>query len=479
MKAKINLDPSYLSAFGTLETGELTPVLQGDFVYGLNSQVWTYSYVFTITTPTVAPTYGTLYSNNNGTYMCVYTSGTTMVCVGNSAPLATGTLTKISGTGDATITFSAFTNPIGITNGTGASVDTNSGRLRIQGGTGGTGTYAYLTSKKIIRYRAGEGTVARFTPLFTAGVANSLQFWGIGSIISNAPYDGYFFGYNGTTFGIAHYNAGVQVAWIPQASWNGIKANGESGMKFTWDPTKGSPVMIKYPYLGYGDILFFVQSPETGDWLLVHTIQYANRANTTQLSNPSLQFIGFTSSSGSTTNLTMYCGSVGVFISGVRNFISNPKWAADNFKTAITTETNILTLKNCINYNGIVNRGKIRLNSLSVASNNNSNNSVGIIRLKINSTIGGTPAFSAINGSTADGGNSITSGNSIASVDVVGTTVAGGQYIFNISITASGNDLIDLSEYEIVVLPGEILTVSGTANVASILSASLNWSEDV
>lgn len=34
-------DPSNMSAFGTLETGELTPVLQIDFVYGINTQTGT------------------------------------------------------------------------------------------------------------------------------------------------------------------------------------------------------------------------------------------------------------------------------------------------------------------------------------------------------------------------------------------------------------------------------------------------------
>lgn len=89
-------DPSNMSAFGTLESSELTPIFQGDFAYGLNTQLW---------------------------------------------------------------------NAV-VVSGTAATIDTNASRLRIQSGTGSAG-YAYITSRKIVRYRAGQGTTARFTPLFS------------------------------------------------------------------------------------------------------------------------------------------------------------------------------------------------------------------------------------------------------------------------------------------------------------------------
>ena len=56
---------------------------------------------------------------------------------------------------------------------------------------------AALLSKDIARYAAGMGLVCRFTALFTTGVANSCQLGGMG----NAG-EGYFFGYDGTAFGI-------------------------------------------------------------------------------------------------------------------------------------------------------------------------------------------------------------------------------------------------------------------------------------
>lgn len=91
------------SAFGLLQTVQPTPILQTDFVYGLNVQLWN--------TPVVS--------------------------------------------------------------GAGAAVDTDSSRLRIQSGTASAG-YAFITSRRPVRYRAGAGTDAIFTPLFSPGMLRPL-----------------------------------------------------------------------------------------------------------------------------------------------------------------------------------------------------------------------------------------------------------------------------------------------------------------
>lgn len=472
-----SFNPSYASAFGTLETAELTPIFQSDFIYGLNTRNWNISFTFTITSPSVAPTSGAIYTNNNAVFICTYTSGTTFVAFGGAVPAASGTLTKVSGTGDATLTFSAFTSAVGVVNGTGATVDTSSGRLRIQSGTGSAG-YAYLTSRKIVRYRAGMGTVVRFTPLFTTGVANNIQAIGIGSISSNAILDGFFFGYNGTAFGVAHYINGSGT-WTAQASWNGDPMNGSGTSGITYNPINGTPVQIKYPFLGYGDIEFYIQNPTTASWILVHTIRYANTTTTIELTNPSLQFVGFTNNSGNTSNITMLAGSVGIFISGQRNFLSNPKGAADNNKATITTETNILTIKNCNSFNGVTNRGIVKIDFLSAGNGTTTNNTICACRVKRNATLGGTPSFAAYNGTTSDNGVTITSGNSVVSIDTAGTTIAGGEYEFNQSLGNGGTNSLDITPKDLFIAPGETMTFSFFATASATVTVSVNWSEDI
>jgi hypothetical protein len=78
-------------------------------------------YAFTVTAVTTAPIIGAVYSNNGYNYTVIATVkavGTNVAMVGAGPPLTSGTLTKQSGTGDGTLTFSAVTaysNPIGVT----------------------------------------------------------------------------------------------------------------------------------------------------------------------------------------------------------------------------------------------------------------------------------------------------------------------------------------------------------------------------
>lgn len=68
--------------------------------------------VYTFTVSSANATVGATYTNNGVTYTVLQTisSGTTLLASGTSAPAASGTLTKATGTGDSTITFSAFTS---------------------------------------------------------------------------------------------------------------------------------------------------------------------------------------------------------------------------------------------------------------------------------------------------------------------------------------------------------------------------------
>lgn len=63
--------------------------------------------------------------------------------------------------------------------------------------------YAHLRSKKYVPYRAGVGTLAKFTALFNSASADSEQLVGVGH-----QEDGYFFGYSGSNFGILHRSHG-------------------------------------------------------------------------------------------------------------------------------------------------------------------------------------------------------------------------------------------------------------------------------
>ena len=63
---------------------------------------------------------------------------------------------------------------------------------------------AMMRSNTVLKYNAGQGSLVRFTAIFTDGVVNSEQTIGIGD-----ENDGFFFGYNGTSFGILRRRGGI------------------------------------------------------------------------------------------------------------------------------------------------------------------------------------------------------------------------------------------------------------------------------
>jgi hypothetical protein len=358
-----------------------------------------------------------------------------------------------------------------------ATVDTSAFRLRLQTGTNSAGS-AFFRSVRVARYRPGQGICARFTPIFTTGVASSTQIMGMGvaSPTSATTTDGYFFGYNGTSFGILHRNQSSDT-WTAQASWNGDKLDGTGASGVTWDPTKGTPVQIRYPYLGYGQITFWVQNPTTGAWILAHSIRYPNTTATIQLGQPSMYFVAHAVNSGNTSNLTMYCGSVGVFLAGTREF-KGAQFALNNNKASIATETNILTIRNCSSYNGAANMGVIRLRSVSAGSDG-ATSGVTIVKLIKGTTLGGSPSYAAVSGSTADSGVTITSGSSIASYDTAGTTITGGTVIWNTATARNQANFCDLTPFDLMIMPGETATFSITNGNNATAVVAVNWQEDV
>ena len=66
-------------------------------------------------------------------------------------------------------------------------------------------SFATLQSRKRLRYRAGQGIVGRFAGGFSGAVANAILVAGFGTAES-----GFYFGYNGTTFGILYVTGGVR-----------------------------------------------------------------------------------------------------------------------------------------------------------------------------------------------------------------------------------------------------------------------------
>jgi len=394
------------TAFGEISVAEVTPVVQIDFVYGVNG----------VTTKTSTTGTGTV-SNGNG-----------MVSAS-----------------------------------TGASASSS----------------AVVYSSRNLKYRPGQGALVRFTALFTTGVANSRQVAGMGFPNLN---DGLFFGYDGTDFSICNVNAG---SWdcVPQASWNVDVMDGTGGVTnpsgMLLDPTKGNVFQIKYQYLGFGALYFYIEDKESGNFVLVHTLKYANTNTVPSLTNPSMPLLWAAVNTTNTSDLVVKGASGMAGVEGIRSYLG-PRHGQSNTRTTVTTEIATFTLKNCTTFNTIENGGLVRIRSLTLGSNTGgAGNGVTYLRIVKDATLGGTPVYTPHDGSTADNGTTITSGNSVVSVDTAGTTVTGGNQEWN-GIVAVGNSMAaDVTDLDLYIAPGETLTFAIESTQSATVGVGMTWSEDL
>jgi hypothetical protein len=102
--------------------------------------------------------------------------------------------------------FHTFINPITMASRANQSgTVTNANQMAVCTTGAAANSSAAVLTNQAVRYHAGMGLRARLSAIFTTGVANSIQLAGIGD-----EGNGFFFGYNGTAFGILHRTGGVR-----------------------------------------------------------------------------------------------------------------------------------------------------------------------------------------------------------------------------------------------------------------------------
>lgn len=445
-----------------------------------------------------------------------------------------------------------------LNNGT-AAIDNH--RLKLSTGSGAN-RGAIMASRTPIKYNPGQGGLARFTTIYTTGVANSTQIHGIGS-----ESDGYFFGYNGATFGVlrrtggnpefrvltittksttaenititldgdadatvavtdatatdatttaneiaAHdfsnlgtgwktyavgntvifqsYDAashtgtyslsGATTAigtfassrsgtaatdnWIAQSSWSEDVMDGTGSSGMTLDQTKGNVYQIRYQWLGYGMITFSIENSVTGKIVDVHKIQYSNANTLTSVQNPSLPICMAAVNTSNTSDLSIYSASMGAFIEGRKNG-GGARHGANTTSATFTSgvETPVITIRNKNVYQGIENR---TLTKLEFAGLSQDSTKTATVKFTYNATLTGA-SFSDVSTNT-----------STVEVDTSATAISGGIVAFAQGIAQKDKIVFDLGG-DVSLGPGDTITISIIPNAANPdVTAALNWVDD-
>lgn len=336
---------------------------------------------------------------------------------------------------------------------------------------------ATLVTKEYVKYRPGQGSMSRFTALFTTGVAGSTQTAGV----FGDGVDGIGFGYNGTSYGIIYRHNGTDT-WIPQAQWNTDTMLGGTTSGKVLVPTNLNVYQIKFQYLGGGNIFYYVLNDYTGRWVMVHIVRNAGNLMAPNLRNPSMPVQLEASNTTNTSALVIKTASVGQFLEGPRRFLG-PRGAIDAVNTGVaaTTQTNLFALRNAASYNGITNYAITHLRQISISANSSTGAQKGCVNFRLIRNPSTTFAsFTPYNGTTADGGVTITAGQSTMSSNIVSSTISGGNVIYTSTVNIGGAMTIDVTDFNLSIYPSDIVCFVAYASEASTtVGISSLWSEDI
>ena len=216
--------------------------------------------------------------------------------------------------------------------------------------------------------------------------------------------------------------------------------------------------------MGFGAIKFYVKD-QGGDFRLVHVIEYENSFATPSLRQPSLRFGIYSASTGTTTDVPVYCASVALFVEGMVKKTRNPR-AFSHTQSVTTTFTNVLTIRNRRTYNSIYNQVEIEPIHLSVSSESNQNV---LIEIRTNPTFSGNTNFQTVGT------------NLVSDADTTANTVSGGTLLAAFTVGTKGTLSESLTDFEIRIPPSLQVSISArvTSGAASNVTATLTYYEDL
>lgn len=332
-----------------------------------------------------------------------------------------------------------------------------SGLASVQSGTNSSGLGA-MHSLETLAYIPGLGGKVRFTAMFTTGVADSIQHAGIAD-----ADDGYGFGYDGVDFGVFRLKGGTY-NWIPQTSWSEDKMDGTGPSGMTLDQTKLNVYQVQYQWLGAGQINFFLEDDDTGEFVRVHSIKYTNRNTTPSINNPTLPLSLHSENTGNTTNLTIKSSSMAAFTEGQ---FDNPGLITDvdvegiSYLTA-SGEVPILSIRSRTTYQSVTNRVVSQGVDIGVSADGTK---PAIFRMYVNGALTGA-SFSDVN-----------TNNSVLESDTSATAITGGTKILTIPVGKEDAKIIDLTVRKQDIHPGDLVTITVECDSNSTVGADITFRE--
>jgi len=341
----------------------------------------------------------------------------------------------------------------------GGTVSTANSMAVLTTSASGNSTAAITTIERA-KYRSGQGIVARFSAMFPAATAADAFNCDIGIGTTD---DHLVFRQSNIGMAVVRTVSGVENITY-QSAWNTDRCNGTGNIP-TINFQKLNVFEIIVQYLGSGQITFKLENPNTGRMEAVHAIRYASTATVPSLNQTAFSLFAKAYSS-SLEAVVFRTASMFLAVEGPIDRTIALYNSYDSKKNIGGTETNIFTVRNRATFNSKTNYNIIYFENLSIS---NTDTKIAIVRVSLNTTLGGTPSYSNYDTNT-----------SIAEIDTAGTTRTGGNIVLTYLLAGGASAYLDLSHYNIKIGPSKTLTVSASliSGSAADIYASLQWAED-
>lgn len=246
---------------------------------------------------------------------------------------------------------------------------------------------------------------------------------------------------------------------IPQSQWNIDTV--------PWlDPSAGNVYRIRMQYLGFGAIEFAVEEPETGAFVDVHRIPYANSEPLPSLGDPGLRPSLIALNTGSTTGVTLASASMAGFNEGMVVALSQPRVAVAQNAGVTNVERPIVSIRS-------------RLVGLTDAANNNE---TAVLNLLAATTATGGMLFRVYVNAvlTEPRWQYVDKDESVSSVDTAATAVVGGQPVTALIVAENDTETLDLEG--LFLQSGDWVTITAqrvSAAAGALGAVTLQYREDI
>lgn len=248
---------------------------------------------------------------------------------------------------------------------------------------------------------------------------------------------------------------------IAQANWNKDKLDGTGLSGMILDHTKLNVYKIQFQFLGSGVIRYFVESDSTGEFILVHQIDYANNNTVPSVRNPTLPSRMMVKNTTNNTDIVMKTGSDSIFSEGK---ISKKGILGSTSATqTITTEEIIFAAHMPPVFKNVQNRVIVRPVRVTLVADGTK---LVTLRLYINPVINGAPIFTPVNAAISPVLVSSTS-----DLTVTGTPTTTSALGKTEAVTR------DIDILQLIAIAGDSFVITAESANSSEVSASVVWQE--